>query len=410
MAVKQIKAPLPLFDNLDFLQNASKPAGIYAGEFLTDFEKTKAFLLSYRASLPTFNAYRREVERFLHWCNKVLLKSLVQLTREDFEDYIAFCQNPPKDWIGLQNVPKFIDQAGNRVANAEWRPFVATLPKSVIKLGKKPSIKDYRLSEKALQQIFSILSSFYNFLIQENYAKVNPVLLIKQKNTKYIRKHQTNAKVRRRSELQWAYVIETAEILANKDPEVHQRTLFIMNLLYGMYLRISELVASERWTPQMSDFARDYDGNWWFTTVGKGNKERQISVSDAMLAALKRYRQYLGVIPLPAPGEDLPLLNKVRGHGPVTSTRYIRKIVQFCFDQAVERLQQDNMPEDAQQLMAATVHWLRHTGISDDVKFRPREHVRDDAGHSSSAITDRYIDIGLRERHASARKKLIKPE
>lgn len=31
----------------------------------------------------------------------------------------------------------------------------------------------------------------------------------------------------------------------------------------------------------------------------------------------------------------------------------------------------------------------------------------DDAGHSSGAITDRYIDIELRERHRSARKKLF---
>jgi hypothetical protein len=66
--------------------------------------------------------------------------------------------------------------------------------------------------------------------------------------------------------------------------------------------------------------------------------------------------------------------------------------------------------EDADALMAATVHWLRHTGISEDVKHRPREHVRDDAGHSSSAITDRYIDIELRARHASAKKKIIKPD
>jgi hypothetical protein len=55
--------------------------------------------------------------------------------------------------------------------------------------------------------------------------------------------------------------------------------------------------------------------------------------------------------------------------------------------------------EEAEALMDATVHWLRHTGISDDVKIRPREHVRDNAGHSSSAITDKYIDIELRERH-----------
>ncbi|OJX14398.1 MAG: hypothetical protein BGO77_02800 [Caedibacter sp. 37-49] len=56
---------------------------------------------------------------------------------------------------------------------------------------------------------------------------------------------------------------------------------------------------------------------------------------------------------------------------------------------------------------AKWVYWLRHTGISDDVKRRPREHVRDDAGHGSGAITDKYIDIELRERHRSAKRKPI---
>ena len=67
----------------------------------------------------------------------------------------------------------------------------------------------------------------------------------------------------------------------------------------------------------------------------------------------------------------------------------------------------DGFVDEVAQLKAATVHWLRHTGISDDVKHRPREHVRDDAGHGSSAITDRYIDIELRERHASGKQKKI---
>ena len=73
-------------------------------------------------------------------------------------------------------------------------------------------------------------------------------------------------------------------------------------------------------------------------------------------------------------------------------------------------MRQEGFTEEADQLTAATVHWLRHTGISEDVKHRPREHVRDDAGHGSSAITDRYIDVELSERHASARKKRIKPD
>ncbi len=68
-------------------------------------------------------------------------------------------------------------------------------------------------------------------------------------------------------------------------------------------------------------------------------------------------------------------------------------------------MKQDGKSEDAEALMDATVHWLRHTGISDDVTIRPREHVRDDADHSSSAITDKYIDIELKERHKSAKRK-----
>jgi hypothetical protein len=110
---------------------------------------------------------------------------------------------------------------------------------------------------------------------------------------------------------------------------------------------------------------------------------------------------------MPLVDEDEPLIPKDRGEGAITSTNQIRNIVQFCFDKAIERLHEDCFKEEAKGLQHATVHWLRHTGISDDIKRRPREHVRDDAGHSSSVTTDRYIDVDLRERHASARKKLI---
>ena len=172
-----------------------------------------------------------------------------------------------------------------------------------------------------------------------------------------------------------------------------------------MYLRISELTATERWIPMMNDFHCDSDNHWWFTTVGKGNKKRHIAVSDAMLKALKRWRKHLGLSVLPSPADQSPLLPKKKGKGPMQSTNYIRRIVQHCFDCAIEQLIEDGLREESETLQEATVHWLRHTGISDDVKTRPREHVRDDAGHSSSAITDKYIDIERRDRHRSAKKK-----
>ena len=411
------QAPIPLFDALEHIdtptsiqtpntvQQLSNEA--LPNDASMDYQHACNFLYAYRGSSETFKSYRREIERLLQWSWLVQTKSLKDLHRADFEAFLEFCQDPPTSWIGTKHVARFVDKEGQRVPNSEWRPFVASISKKAHRDGKLPNIKAYTLSQSALQAIFAILSSFYNYLEQEEYATINPVAQIRQKS-KFLRKHQSKRQIRRLSELQWAYIIETAEMMANESPETHERSLFIMNALYAMYLRISELAASERWIPQMGHFYKDMDNNWWFKTVGKGNKERDVSVSDAMLMALKRYRGSLGLSSLPSPGETVPLISKALGKGPIEGTRHIRKIVQSCFDKAVERLMTDNFKEDAEVLMTATVNWLRHTGISEDVKIRPREHVRDDAGHSSSAITDRYIDIELRARHASARKKLIK--
>ncbi len=392
----------PLFDTLENHQSIRE-----SHPFPEDYRLAAAFIHSYRGSEATFNAYRREVERLLQWSAHVACKPLPSLKRQDIENFIHFCQQPPNDWIGLKKEDRFIAEDGKRIPNPNWRPFVVTVSKAAYRQGMKPELRHYALSQKATQAIFAIVGSFFNYLIQEDYLGHNPVSQIRQKN-KFLRK-QTRAPIRRLSELQWAYVIETVERMANANPE-HERTLFMMNALYGMYLRISELTATSRWQPQMGHFFRDGDDHWWFKTVGKGNKERQIAVSDAMLGALKRYRHSLHMPPLPTLGETTPLIHRKKGKGPITSSRQIRQLVQVCFDATIVRLSDDGFHEEAQQLQAATVHWLRHTGISDDIKHRPREHVRDDAGHASSVITDRYIDIELRERHASSKNKRIKPE
>ncbi len=396
------KSPAPFFDTLEEMPNPHKSPvrdvpqlpGDSPSDAVSDYQYASEFIYSYRGSPDTFSTYRREIEHFLHWCWLVRKRSLNRIAREDFESYVDFARNPPAKWIGPNSVPRFVLSQGERVPNPQWRPYVSTG-------------QEYALSQAGLRSLFSVLSSFFNFLIQEGCAQANPVARMRQKS-KYLRGRQGLDKIRRLSPLQWEFVIETAESMAGANPLVHERTLFIMNALFALYLRISELVETPRWQPQMGHFQMDQEGNWWFLTVGKGNKEREISVSDAMLAALKRYRRARGLAPLPAPGEATPLIRKNRGGGGVKSTRQIRRIVRECFDSAVARMREEGFADEADRLAEATVHWLRHTGISEDVKHRPREHVRDDAGHGSSAITDRYIDVERAERHASARDKRIR--
>lgn len=406
MTIDVKNPPLPLFDSMRYISSQNDFSYLPMGYNLNDINKAITFLKSYQGSQGTFNSYRRELERLIHWSVLIAKKLLPQLKREDLESFVRFCQQPPKQWIGCQKPPRFIINSGQRLPNPAWRPFVVTVSKTQHRKGEIPKISKYELSHGALKELLAILSSFFNYLLQDEYVYMNPVALMRQKS-KFIRNIQGAAKIRRLSELQWQYVIATAKMLAKHSPDKHQRTLFIMSALYSMYLRISELVATDRWLPKMNDFMRDSDGNWWFTTVGKGNKQRQIAVSEAMLSALKCWRKHLNLTSLPTPADTSPLLPRTKGKGAMKSTNYVRRIVQYCFDQTIIQLNQDGFHEEADTLSIATVHWLRHTGISDDVKIRPREHVRDDAGHSSSAITDKYIDIELRERHRTARKKPI---
>lgn len=404
-----MKHPTPVFDDLNHIAHSNLKKYISDEKYMNDYEHARNFLKAYNGSLGTFVSYRRDVERLLLWCTVVVHKTLPELKRQDIEDFIIFCQKPPKSWIGLHKTPRFVDEDGDRIPNSKWRPFIVTIPKAAYHAGERPNVKDFKLSQTAVKDMFAILGSFYNYLLQEEHVHMNPVALIRQKS-KFIRKTQELPKIRRLSERQWTYVIETAEEMAKVHPTLHERTLFMMSILYSMYLRISELVATQRWSPVMNHFFKDNENRWWFITVGKGNKQRQIAVSDTMLDALKRWRTYLGLSPLPSRADQSSLFPKAIGQGPITDPSTLRRLIQKCFDQAVDHLICDGHIDEADALKEATVHWLRHTGISEDVKHRPREHVRDDAGHGSGAITDRYIDVNLIERHQTAKNKIIRDE
>lgn len=395
--------------NICFTSITSTKTPITIPEFAAkDYQLVLNFLYCYRGSADTFGAYRRDLERFIQWSWFIRQQSILNHKREDIEAFMEFCIKPPKSWISLKKVVRFRkDKDGVKRPNSEWRPFEAYVSKEDHKNGAKPNKSEYKFSQQSIRALFGTLSSIYNYLIQEEITQINPVMLIRQKS-KFIQKQSKAQVVRRLSNYQWQTVIDLSKEKAEKNPS-HERTVFMLSCLYTMYLRISELTASARWTPTMGDFFKDSDNNWWFKTIGKGNKVRQIAVSDDMLEALKHYRtSYLKLPPLPYPGEKTPLIAYIRNpNQPMTSDRPIRTLIQKCFDDAADRLEMDGQQEEARNLKVVTVHWLRHTGISEDVKHRPREHVRDDAGHSSSAITDRYVDIELKERAKSAKNKPI---
>lgn len=404
--------PKPLFDTILTIDLPVNPSiSLYLStleisDIPQQYELTREFLRSYAGSPDTFNSYRREVERFLQWCWLVAKKPLKQVDRNDIRCYLEFIQAPPIHWITVKNVPRFINSDGMRKQNSEWRPFVVRISKALYKEGIKPSRSEYELTNKSIQALFAVLSTYFTFLQQENYLEINPIQLVRQKN-RFLQRQQSRKVTRKLSNTQWSFVINTLESQAHDDPSL-ERALFMISAFYLLGLRISELADTPGRIPKMGDFSPDKHDRWWFTTVGKGNKVRDVAVPNAMLDALKRYRLSRSLTPLPARGEQTPLLHKERGRGGL-GTRQIRNLVQSCFDKAIDSLRHADKHDEAQDLAVATVHWLRHTAISADVEHRPREHVRDDAGHENATITDRYIDTDRIARHESAKYKPLKP-
>ena len=60
---------------------------------------------------------------------------------------------------------------------------------------------------------------------------------------------------------------------------------------------------------------------------------------------------------------------KSKGKGAITSTRHIRRIVQYCFDTAYERMKEDGLEEDAPDLKVATVQWYDTRGFQKTLSF-----------------------------------------
>ena len=238
------RAPLACFDTLKYIDSCVAPDYLTPAQ-VQDFEMTRSFLQAYVGSMDTFNAYRRDIERLLHWCWHIAGKTLQQLKREDIEQFLLFCQKPPAAWIGISKTARFKLVNGERQANPNWRPFLVTIAKSARKKGHEPDKSAYSASNTAIKEIMAISSSFFQYLLIEEYVLSNPIALIRQKS-RFVQKRQDHTKVRRLSNEQWNAILDTVTAMAEEHPQKHERTLFIISALYGMYLRISELAASDR--------------------------------------------------------------------------------------------------------------------------------------------------------------------
>lgn len=418
---------MPLFDAPQYVEEGNSVVNQHIADITLNSVPDAAFIYEHaldwlfesRFSENNYKTYRSELTTFLHWCFDVEQISPIALSRRGINRYVDYCLAPPTALIAYRNVAQFVlnKDWAERQPNPLWRPF----------LGKKHDgvAQPYRMTDATLKTKIAILSSFYNYLINEDITERNPAVMWMRHSrfgsrTLVVASLDDSEDVRVFSDLQWSYVMSTAQSLAKNDPERHQRTLFLISLMYGCYLRISEVAARPGFSPVMSQFRRDsHTGIWSFhIPVSKGGKKRTVAVSRELLEALKQYRQSLKLSVLPAPNDATPLFirHKAAGRGrdqgllnANLGVRQLRDLLNDLIIAAAEQAATDGFTQDATEMRSLTVHSIRHTGITHDINLnnRPLSHVQADAGHDSIDTTSQYLHTNKTERHQSAEHKQL---
>jgi site-specific recombinase XerD len=396
---------------LGYLSSCAEPTRPLEG-----YQAVRGFLKSYAGNEATFTSYRTHVERLLLWTLLVARKPLLDLRRRDAEAFMEFCLNPPADWVGPVVKSRFVRAGGRKrlasdtyTANPAWRPFSVTVAKRERKIAAEGVLPlpppAYKMSQGSVAQVFAVCGSFFQHAIDEGLTEVNPFRAVKQKSI-YKQRNTVDVASRSLTQLQWTFVIETAEVMAEEDSN-HERTLFIVATLYAMYLRISDLVGRDNWAPTMGDFRRDSRGNWWFHVIGKGNKAAKISVRDDFVDTyLVRYRQYRQLSAMPSPHEKLPLISTLKGRAGL-SDRHVRLLLQQVFDRSLQRMKDEGWKDDEiDQLRSASLHWLRHTSATFDAAHRDMKDLQADLRHNSLSTTQNTYYNSLDEQRAHSVKAL----
>ncbi|MCF6764916.1 hypothetical protein L3V82_03950 [Thiotrichales bacterium 19S3-7] len=345
ITVTEDKAPVALFDKHEFMK-----AKIQEYRFINftnaacreEYILAREFICQKAKQIGTFTSYRREIEKFLQWAWLIKKSTINKLTGADLEEYISFCKAPPKSWMSYKKSPRFITIENLRIPNPQWRPFIV----------ENSNKKNYKIKDSSLKGGILILSSFYNYLLEKQYIKTNPILLL-SKN--FNESHQTKPVNKRKqiNKLQWQYMIKAIEE-SHDNKTLKERDYFIITLLYNLKLKLQELLPLNGDSPLMKHFYKEAN-QWYFIT----NKQRVIQVDEQTLDALANWRKFLGFKSIfPSLDDKTPLLISYRGGKSLTTETHIRRVINQVFVNASKLLIRDGYNQESQKLTKATVTWL----------------------------------------------------
>jgi len=225
-------------------------------------------------------------------------------------------------------------------SSLKWRPFEGVL------------------RTDSRHQAMIVLNALFSYLVEAGYLAGNPLALVRRRKRRG-RRAGWHGNERHLDQEAWSFALEVLEELpevTEREAAEKERLRFLLAALYLLGPRVSELASHT-----MGSLYRRH-GKWWWRVVGKGEKEAKVPANGDLIDALQRYRRFLGLTPLPPPGDTTPLVLSIKGTSGISSNMIYRVIKSFfalVAEQAKKRL-----PESADLFARVSTHWLRHTSVT----------------------------------------------
>lgn len=350
-----------------------------------DAEAIKSFLIGYQSSKLTYQTYLKELERLILWCAHIQKVTISDLSFDDMVAYQSFLSDPKPEKIWCGNKRSKTQKNGN--INPDWRPFGGALSKATIK------------------KTMSIIDCFFNYLVQTQYLKGNPLSVNKRRKQRGFT--QSMERWLEKDEIN-VTLAALDDMLKDNPAKAQQiiRAKYIILTLFYTGLRLAELS-----NHKMGNFTL-VENQWYLKVIGKGEKPRNIVMVDEYLDIISQFRAATDCsTPLPEFEEQTPLIPALDNKTPIQKRR-IDQILKWAFELGAlqyERMAIKDKEEShkllhrASRLRKASAHWLRHSYGTYLVKSGcPIEKVKALMGHADISTTMIYVHIAKNDLHDSA--------
>jgi site-specific recombinase XerD len=337
--------------------NGSKGTNRAHGSFDTDVRAISAWLDARAASEHTRRAYRREAERLLLWALFDKRKALSSLDADDCGEYVtSFLADPQPAarWVAARRVERCL---------SAWRPFAGPL------------------SDRSRETARAILSAMFEWLVESNYLRINPIGSVQRACTPAA----IDARGRALDLAQWNFVLASTERETYTIAEHRDRLALL--LAYSTGLRRAELSAATTDALSVGRLA-GVPGPVWRLTLG--SERRSVLLAPAVVEVLHDNLAMRGLPePLLCPA-GTPVLAQVRT-GESISADGIGRLFKQIFTNAAAQLEAQT-PGAGRLVAQVSTHWLRHTHSTHalDHGADVRE-VSIALGHAALATTSLYL-------------------